>query len=111
MTKVRKAWSEDYFRAENHSIADGLSLFIDKDDEYFNRLQYTRNSCDIWLVSFAQGMNTIFFIARNPEIQATCDFVSREVFLDFVMENTPEAFEWCLFHLFCDPIEIEVCDD
>lgn len=112
MIKVRKASEAQYFNINDREIADGLSLYIDRsgEDEYLNRLQFTRSNNDIWLVSYADGVNNLFFVA-DPEVPGTCRSVHREQFFDFVLENTPEVAEWCLFHLFSDKIEIEVDDD
>lgn len=112
MIKVRKASEAQYFNIDDREIADGLSLYVNDSisDEYTHRLQFTKNKDDVWLVSWCDGMNNLFFIA-DPEVPGTCSSVHREQFFDFVLENTPEVAEWCLFHLFSDKIEIEVDDD
>lgn len=114
MLKVRTASNADYYDTGNRFISDGLSFYYDTEeveDGYPNRLQYTRNNQDIWLVSYVADKPTLFFINKDPDVGSECDMVSTERFVEFVIDITPDAFDWCLFHLFSDSIEIEVSDD
>lgn len=112
MISVRAASESQYFNTNDRQIEDGLSLYINKKDPdgYTHRLQLTKNNVDVWLVSWADDMDNLFFVA-DSERPGSCDLVSREEFFDFISENTPEMLDWCLFHIFCDKIEIEVNND
>lgn len=112
MISVRAAYKFQYFNTDDRQIEDGLSLYVNKKDldGYTHRLQLTKNNVDVWLVSWADDMDNLFFVADSAT-PGSCGLANREKFFDFVSENTPEMFEWCLFHLFCDKIEVEVEDD
>lgn len=111
MIKVRRAYHNDYYRTQGQFIADGLSAFEFKSSSHPTIcLQFTRNCCDLWVVLFAGNEKPSFYVAPYLRVEMHCTIATREQFFDFVQSNTPEAMDWCLFHLVADKIEIEIDD-
>lgn len=83
------------------SVPDGLYHYPDREEEEegwnkMNHFIYRKYDDWIWTIDYAG--KTVYFGMRDRHLPETIT-VSKETFINFVKEKSPEAMTWILFHL------------
>ncbi len=93
------------YTANVEAPLSGLYSYTDdsgEDDPWdiFSHIIYLKDNHVIWTIDYSHGI--ILFSVINKERIERLPYhleVSREVFIDFVKNQTPDAMEWIIFNL------------
>lgn len=85
----------------NRSVPDGLYHYPDREEEEegWNKMNhFIYRKSDDWIWSIDYTGSTVYFGIRSSFFSET-QTVSKERFMKFIGEKSPEAMVWVLFHL------------